>query len=141
MKKFLTVIVIALSLTACGESPEEQNAKLQEQLKEAQSQINSLQQQAAAVAQPPQVIQQAPAQPVVVQAPAAQQGNDLLETVAGVAAGVAVGNMLTGAGSSGGYSRPVIQHRTTIVNKTVYKASKSTKPSYFRSPRPSFKRR
>lgn len=141
MKKFLTATIIALTLTACGESPEEQNAKLQQQLKEAQSQINALQQQAAAVSQAPQIVQQAPAQPVVVQAPAADHGNDLLDTVAGVAAGVAVGNMLTGAGTSGGYSRPVIQHRTTIVNKTVYKVNKPSKPSYVRTPRPSFKRR
>jgi len=133
------MMLIAVSLTGCGDEPKDPNAQLQAQLQQAQNQIQQLQQQAAVQAantaqlaqqqvEQPQVVQQAPAQPVVVQAPAASHDNTLMNTMVGAAAGVAIGNMLTGAG--GGYRQPVVQHHTTVIKKNVYQ-----KPSY----RPTFR--
>lgn len=99
--KIALAIMVALSLTACGESAEEKQARL---FKEQQAQIQQLQnqqmqqaqiQQQQQVQQPqyapqPQVIQQ-PAAPVVVQAP--HQDNTLLNMATGALIGHTIANM------------------------------------------------
>lgn len=154
MKKLHVTAMLAVMLAGCGEEPKDPNAELKAQLQQAQGQIQQLQQQAVAQAnqlaqqqvEQPQVVQQAPAQPVVVQAAAPSHDNTMLDTMVGAAAGVAIGNMLTG--SSTGYRQPVVQHHTTIIKKNVYRkptyrpSLRSSKSSYSRSfTRSSFRRR
>jgi hypothetical protein len=116
-------IAVALSLTACGESTEEKQARL---LKEQQAQIAQLQQNQMQQAQiqqqqqyqqpqqyapQPQVIQQ-PAAPVVVQAP--HQDN----TLTNLATGALIGHALSGGFNGGSNSAPAerVVEKTVIVN-------------------------
>ena len=126
MKKstLFLAIAVALSLTACGESTEEKQARL---LKEQQAQIAQLQQNQMQQAQiqqqqqyqqpqqyapQPQVIQQ-PAAPVVVQAP--HQDNTLMNMATGALIGHALTNGLSGNNNSAPAER-VVEHKTVIVN-------------------------
>ena len=117
-------IAVALSLTACGESTEEKQARL---LKEQQAQIAQLQQNQMQQAQiqqqqqyqqpqqyapQPQVIQQ-PAAPVVVQAP--HQDNTLMNMATGALIGHALTNGLSGNNNSAPAER-IVEHKTVIVN-------------------------
>ena len=120
-------IAVALSLTACGESTEEKQARL---LKEQQAQIAQLQQNQMQQAQlqqqqqfqqpqqyapQPQVIQQ-PAAPVVVQAP--HQDNTLMNMATGALIGHTIANMGSNSNSNNN-SAPterIIERKTVIVN-------------------------
>jgi TolA-binding protein len=160
------MMLIAVSLTGCGDEPKTQDADLQAQLQQSQNQIQQLQlqkqladqqvaqaQQMAQLAQSQaeQAAQAAPAaQPVVVQAPAASHDNTLMDTMVGAAAGVAIGNMIAGSGNGGMYHRPTVIHRTTIVKNNTYRKpsagyskyqSKSSFKRSFGSTRTSFRRR
>lgn len=125
MKKstLFLAIAVALSLTACGESTEEKQARL---LKEQQAQIAQLQQNQMQQAQiqqqqqyqqpqqyapQPQIIQQ-PAAPVVVQAP--HQDN----TLTNLATGALIGHALSGGFNGGSNSAPAerVVEKTVIVN-------------------------
>ena len=126
MKKstLFLAIAVALSLTACGESTEEKQARL---LKEQQAQIAQLQQnqlQQAQISQQqqpmqpqyapqPQVIQQPAAAPVVVQAP--HQDNTLMNMATGALIGHALSGGLSGNNNSAPAER-VVEHKTVIVN-------------------------
>lgn len=125
MKKstLFLAIAVALSVTACGESTEEKQARL---LKDQQAQIAQLQQnqmqqaqmqqaqmqQPQQYAQQPQIIQQ-PAAPVVVQAP--HQDN----TLTNLATGALIGHALSGGFNGSSNNAPadrIIEHKTVIVN-------------------------
>lgn len=145
------MMLIAVSLTGCSGEPKTQEAQLQAQLQESQKQIQQLQLQKQMadqqVAQAKQMAQLAQAQvgqaataaqPVVVQAPAASHDSTLMDTMVGAAAGMAIGNMITGSGNNGGmYRRPAVVHRTTIVKNSIYK---SHKPRYQFRPKNNFTR-
>jgi len=119
MKQSTLVLAVAvlISLTACGESAEEKQARL---FKEQQAQIQQLQaqqvqqqqyQQPQQYAPQPQVIQQ-PAAPVIVQAP--HQDN----TLTNLATGALIGHALSGGFNGGSNSAPAerVVEKTVIVN-------------------------
>lgn len=142
MKKSILAlsIITALSLTACGESTEEKQARL---LKEQQAQIAQLQQnqlQQAQISQQqqpvpqqyapqPQVIQQPAAAPVVVQAP--HQDNTLMNMATGALIGHTIANM--GNNNHDSYDRPV--ERKTVINN-YHAAPEPTLPAASVAPTP-----
>ena len=117
-------IMLALSLTACGESAEEKQARI---MKEQQAQIAQLQQNqlqqaqiqqqqqvASQQVQPqvqPQIIQQPAAAPVIVQAP--QQDNTLMNMATGALIGHTIANM--GNNNRDSYDRPTER----VVERTI----------------------
>jgi hypothetical protein len=142
MKKSILALSImtALSLTACGESTEEKQARL---LKEQQAQIAQLQQnqlQQAQISQQqqpvqpqyapqPQVIQQPAAAPVIVQAP--HQDNTLMNMATGALIGHTIANM--GNNNHDSYDRPV--ERKTVINN-YHAAPEPTLPAASVAPTP-----
>jgi hypothetical protein len=118
-------IITALALTACGESAEEKQLRIQ---REQQAQIQQLQAQQQQFQQPqqyapqPQIIQQ-PAAPVVVQAP--HQDN----TLTNLATGALIGHALSGGFNGGSNSAPaerIVEHKTVIVNNHPAPAAPTT---------------
>jgi hypothetical protein len=124
-------IITALALTACGESAEEKQLRIQ---REQQAQIQQLQAQQVQQAQQqqfqqpqqyapqPQVIQQ-PAAPVIVQAP--HQDN----TLTNLATGALIGHALSGGFNGGSNSAPaerIVEHKTVIVNNHPAPAAPTT---------------